>query len=43
MQQAFKPRLTADDYLSGKLSSDIRRENVDGEVYAMAGADAVHG
>ena len=42
MQHAFKPRLTADDYLSGELTSDIRHEYVDGEVYAMAGAGEAH-
>jgi len=39
---AFKPRLTADDYLAGELGSDIRHEYVDGEVYAMAGAGEPH-
>jgi len=42
MQHAFKPRLTADDYLSGELTSDIRHEYVDGEVYVMAGAGEAH-
>ena len=42
MQHAFKPRLTAEDYLSGELTSDIRHEYVDGEVYAMAGAGEAH-
>ncbi|OLP06381.1 hypothetical protein BLL52_2617 [Rhodoferax antarcticus ANT.BR] len=34
--------MTADDYLSGELTSDIRHEYVDGEVYAMAGAGEAH-
>ena len=42
MQLAFKPRLTADDYLVGELTSDTRYEYVDGEVYAMAGAGEPH-
>jgi Uma2 family endonuclease len=42
MQLAFKPRLTADDYLAGELGSGIRHEYVDGEVYAMAGAGEPH-
>ncbi|MBK9442636.1 MAG: Uma2 family endonuclease [Comamonadaceae bacterium] len=42
MQLAFKPRLTAEDYLAGEMASDIRHEYVDGEVYAMAGAGEPH-
>ena len=42
MQLAFKPRLTTDDYLAGELTSQIRHEYVDGEVYAMAGAGEPH-
>ena len=42
MQLAFKPRLTAQDYLAGELTSQIRHEYVDGEVYAMAGAGEPH-
>ncbi|MCW2313537.1 Uma2 family endonuclease [Rhodoferax antarcticus] len=42
MQHAFKPRLTAEDYLSGELTSDIRHEYVDAEVYVMAGAGEAH-
>ena len=42
MQLAFKPCLTADDYLAGELTSGMRHEFVDGEVYAMAGASESH-
>ena len=42
MQLAFKPRLTAVDYLAGEQDSDIRHEYVDGEVYAMAVAVESH-
>ena len=42
MQLAFKPHLTAEDYLAGEQSSDTRYEYVDGEVYAMAGAGEPH-
>ncbi len=42
MQHAFKPRLTTDDYLSGELSSELRHEYVDGEVYAMADTGESH-
>ncbi|HOE41354.1 MAG TPA: Uma2 family endonuclease [Rhodoferax sp.] len=42
MRLAFKPRLTAVDYLAGEQDSDIRHEYVDGEVYAMAGAGESH-
>ncbi len=42
MQHAFKPRLTAEDYLSGELTRELRHEYVDGEVYAMAGAGEAH-
>jgi len=42
MQLAFKPRLTAEDYLAGESGSDMRHEYVDGEVYAMAGAGEPH-
>jgi len=42
MQIAFRPRLSADKYLAGELTSDTRHEYVDGEVYAMAGASESH-
>jgi len=42
MQHAFRPRLTADDYLADERVSELRREYVDGEVYAMAGAGEPH-
>jgi Uma2 family endonuclease len=35
-------RLSEQDYLRGELSSEIRHEYVDGEVYAMAGAGEAH-
>lgn len=35
-------RLSEQDYLLGELSSEIRHEYVDGEVYAMAGAGEAH-
>lgn len=35
-------RLSEQDYLQGELSSEIRHEYVDGEVYAMAGAGEAH-
>jgi Uma2 family endonuclease len=35
-------RLGEQDYLRGELSSEIRHEYVDGEVYAMAGAGESH-
>lgn len=42
MRHAYLPSLSADDYLSGELKSDIRHEYIDGEVYAMAGAGEAH-
>jgi Uma2 family endonuclease len=42
MHHAYKPILTANDYLSGEQHSNIRHEFVDGEVYAMAGAGETH-
>lgn len=35
-------RLSEQDFLQGELSSEIRHEYVDGEVYAMAGAGEAH-
>lgn len=34
--------MSEQDYLRGELSSEIRHEYVDGEVYAMAGAGESH-
>lgn len=42
MRQARLPSLSADAYLEGELKSDLRREFVNGEVYAMAGAGEAH-
>jgi len=41
---AIKPTdlISAEDYLTGELSSDIKHELIDGCVYAMAGASANH-
>lgn len=38
MPLAFKPELTADNYLADELARSTRHEFVDGQVYAMAGA-----
>lgn len=42
MHHARLTSLIVDDYLKDKLKSDIRREHVNGEVYAMAGAGEAH-
>ncbi|TVQ92383.1 MAG: Uma2 family endonuclease [Chromatiaceae bacterium] len=38
-----EPFLSVDEYLEGELSSEVRHEYVDGEVYAMVGASDRHG
>ncbi|MEY6430870.1 Uma2 family endonuclease [Thioalkalicoccus limnaeus] len=38
-----EPFLSVDEYLEGELSSRVRHEYVDGEVYAMVGASDRHG
>lgn len=35
-------KISIDDYLQGELSSDIKHEYINGEVYAMAGAKRAH-
>lgn len=42
MSKPMLPRMSAQEYLHGKLDSEIRHEYVDGEVYAMAGAGEAH-
>jgi len=42
MHHARLTRLSAEDYLEGELKSAIRHEYVDGEAYAMAGAEEAH-
>lgn len=42
MSNPMLSRLSAQEYLHGELSSEIRHEYVDGEVYAMAGAGEAH-
>jgi len=41
-QPALKPRMTAEDYLEWEAAQTERHDFVDGEVYAMAGADERH-
>jgi len=41
--QAKDIYLTEEDYLASELTSDTKREYIDGAVYAMAGASANHG
>lgn len=36
------PHLSAADYLAGEAQSDIKHEYINGEVYAMAGAEDAH-
>ena len=40
---ARSPRLTVEDYLVAEDGADIRREYIDGELYAMTGASPQHG
>lgn len=42
MSNTMLPRLSEPEYLQGELTSEIRHEYVDGEVYAMAGAGEAH-
>jgi len=42
MSNLMLSRLSEHDYLQGELSSEIRHEYVDGEIYAMAGAGEAH-
>ncbi|NKC10732.1 MAG: Uma2 family endonuclease [Gammaproteobacteria bacterium] len=35
-------QLTEEEYLASELTSDIRREYIDGEIYAMSGAKMAH-
>ncbi len=42
MSNPMLSRLSEQEYLHGELTSDIRHEYVDGEVYAMAGAGEAH-
>ncbi len=42
MSNPMLPKLSAQKYLDGELTSEIRHEYVDGEVYAMAGAGEAH-
>ena len=42
MSNLMVSRLSEQDYLRGELSSEIRHEYVDGEIYAMAGAGEAH-
>jgi len=38
MALAEKFKVSVEDYLQGELSSDIKHEYINGEIYAMAGA-----
>ena len=42
MSNPMLPRLSEQEYLHGELTSEIRHEYVDCEVYAMAGAGEAH-
>ena len=42
MSNPMLSRLSEQEYLQGELTSEIRHEYVDGEVYAMAGAGEAH-
>lgn len=42
MNNLKRARLSEQDYLQGELTSEIRHEYVDAEVYAMAGAGEAH-
>ncbi|MBI3901474.1 MAG: Uma2 family endonuclease [Nitrosomonadales bacterium] len=42
MSNPMLSKLSEQEYLHGELSSEIRHEYVDGEVYAMAGAGEAH-
>jgi Uma2 family endonuclease len=42
MNNLMLSRLSEQDYLHGELTSEIRHEYVDGEVFAMAGAGEAH-
>ncbi len=42
MSNLMLSRLSEQDYLRDELSSEIRHEYVDGEIYAMAGAGEAH-
>jgi Uma2 family endonuclease len=42
MSNPMFSRLNEQEYLQGELTSEIRHEYVDGEVYAMAGAGEAH-
>jgi len=43
LSQSHQPEhLTEDEYLSSELTSDVKREYIDGQVYAMAGAGYNH-
>lgn len=42
MSNPMLSRLSEQEYLHGELSSEVRHEYVDGEVYAMAGAGEAH-
>ncbi len=36
-------QMSVDDYLNFEISSDIKHEFIDGQIYAMAGTSANHG
>lgn len=36
------PAISADDYIAGELTSEVRHEYLAGDVYAMVGASAAH-
>ena len=42
MPLAKQLKIAVEDYLQGELSSDIKHEYVNGDVYAMAGASEAH-
>ena len=42
MSNPMLSRLSEQEYLQGELTSEIRHEYVDGEIYAMAGAGEAH-
>lgn len=42
MSNPMLSRMSAQEYLHGELTGEIRHEYVDGEVYAMAGAGEAH-
>jgi Uma2 family endonuclease len=38
----YNPHLTEEEYLKTELTSDVKREYIDGQIYAMAGAGYNH-